>query len=164
MPGLELGYLDGCSFPFLLEGTDNLWKAEQADHDRDELDVGHQVNIAETETGKGIHGVQADHGDQKAQDAADPSLQGVSLGRESATDHDAEDGEQKELPAGKLERHAGEKRGKGKHKDYTEQCTKHAGRGCKEDCMSSISTSCHGKPIQSSGCTGRGSGDVQQDC
>ena len=62
-----------------LKGLHDFRKTKQPDHNRDELNPAHEIHIAVTETRKGINYVKTHHGNDQAENSADPALQCVSV-------------------------------------------------------------------------------------
>ena len=147
-----------------LKGLHDFRKTKQPDHNRDELNPTHEIHIAVTETRKGINHVKTHHGNNQAENSADPALQCVSVGGQLPADQNAENGNHKEFPRGKFQGKFRQHRGKAEHKNDGNQCAEHTGRCGKEDTQPAFPAFCNRVAVQCGSCRRRRPGDINENC
>jgi hypothetical protein len=147
----------------LLQNRKDLRDAEYTDEGGNQGDATHQAVAAIGEAREGIHGIEANHGGEEAEEAYNPALDRGALGREVSTDHDAEDGDEEVLPLPELQGDLIEERGQENKDDDGKQGSDEGGDDAHSDCLSAMALLGQDESIQCSCCCRGCSGDVDHD-
>ena len=146
----------------LLNGVQSLGEGEQSDQQGDEADAAHQVHRPEGEAVHAAHAVDADGGQQQADDAADDALDD-GFSRQACHDADAEYRQRKVLLCAELQGYLSQHRGEDAQADGAEQAAEQRSKGGDAQGTAGLTQLVgHGIAVQSRGSGGRGARGIQQ--
>ena len=147
----------------LLNGVQALGEGEQADQQRDEADAAHQVHRSEGKAVHAAHAVDADGGQQQADDAADDALDD-GFARQACHNADAEHSQRKVFLCAELQGYLSQQGGEDAQADGAEQTAEQRGQGGDAQGTAGLTQLVgHGIAIQSRGSGGGGARGVQQN-